>query len=251
VTQTYTYKNLLSWGPELYIQTENFQVLAAGRFTQFDATLEVLSSNTAAVTNVPLYDIGSQQAATGVLALKLKTRIDKKLALNSGLFLSLGSANSTALDTTGATLLAQTERTLDLRGGIGVEKDKDFTLGLQLEAQDVTSQITTGTGPVIQYFGYNVIAGGEKWLNPDWAFRVGMHFQNDLNMGDKFFQTAYFPIAFKERVITPTLSAGVGFLANHFKADLGLWFGQPYLFDGPTDAFGTQYGAQVAASLIF
>jgi hypothetical protein len=105
-----------------------------------------------------------------------------------------------------------------------------------------------GTG----YQSLTLSVGGEKWITPQWAFRMGAVYQDETNNGALPYTTFYYPdIAPGVELETATLTAGVGFQENAFYGDLTLSCGQSVRDNPATDAFASRVGAQLAAGVRF
>jgi hypothetical protein len=251
-------QSYISFGPELYLDVPDvFQATVVTRFSQSTVNAEVDSSNQVLFPGTPSFKADNVNNSLVFCVLKgklpLAGTLRQRLTMNPGAYVLLGSSQSTSYDPAGNT--TQTGNLTDIKTGvgIGVENPKDFTVGLQasLESQSGSSNPTGSTNP-ISYFSYVVSAGGEKWMNPHWAFRTGLTFEDDYDGGSTFIQKPFYALGPTNRVILTTLSAGLGFEDSGLRSDLMVSTGQPSLFDSSNpDDFATQVGLELSASILF
>lgn len=255
----YKSPNFSDWGPDLYLNLSDvFQVAVIGRFGDSDLTVEQDSPNSLIYPDNPTYKAGSSNHSSvfGIFKtrLPLSGKVKQTLSFNTGGYLLVNNTQSTNYDTTGITL--QTSALNDLRAGVGfgLESSKDFTVGLQASLDSQSGGTTPISGPFQPngLFSYSVSAGGERWLNPHWAFRMGMVFEDDYNGGSSAVLKPFYVVGPGLRVVSTTLTAGLGYSDPNWKSDFMLWTGQPSLYDSPNPSdFATQVGVELALSLLF
>jgi hypothetical protein len=255
VTETYTSSNVLTWGPEIYFEdSENFQSFLFGRFSNGSLSFQQDSSNTALVTNEPSFKAQDTNSAVGIAAFKMKSPLSHSDAIKSGFLFAFSSTNQNNYDSAGTTATTSNTQGWTTLAGIGLEGKKDYTVGLQFQLQGSNSAntLTTPPNPTINFFSYKVALGGERWLSPQWAFRMGLAYQNDYNSGIQAYQQPLYSVASGNRIITTTITAGAGFREKSFLADLMFLTGQPSLDNSssPND-FGLLLSVQLAASILF
>jgi hypothetical protein len=255
LTQTVTGDSIQTIGPEIYFESPGgtFQAAAIGRLVTSSGTFQQDSPDVTYV--IPSYKLQEGSETAGVAGFKAAHPLGKALALKSGAAFVFDSKAKKTFDPAGAVLQDNTSFGWQAQVGFGVEKLEDFTFGLQAHLNVVNGTNKDGTGVTtgtIDYLGYKIALGGERWLSKKWAFRLGFIFQNDRAMGDQDYQTFYYPIPHHQRVINTLITSGLGFKDSFFRSDLYLWYGQPTLYDNPSpEAYGTQLGAQLAASILF
>jgi hypothetical protein len=122
---------------------------------------------------------------------------------------------------------------------------------MELAGGDFETPVTLTQGAT-EFLGYRIVLGGEKWLNKTWAFRTGLSLENDLNTGTQSYQLPLNSVFPGTRLITTTISLGMGHRTETFRGDLLVWYGQPSLYDSPVpDGFASQLGIQFAAGIFF
>ena len=141
-----------------------------------------------------------------------------------------------------------------LQIGMGLERSKNFTIGLQLDAQanNLTQSVATepnSSGNLIE-----VCLGMEKWLSPEWALRLGLVYQNEpTNDG---FNPEYFnvPVPMQETAWMTTL--GIGYDVKNFKIDAMTFLdpesvGAIGVDSGNTTTTYTIFGFELSAEVLF
>lgn len=252
-------QDFLSAGPELYLNVpDRFQAAVIGRFGNAGSTAEIDSSNISVFSGTSAYKADSSNTATVLglfkARLPLAGKANQILSFNTGGFLLVNNTQSTDYNSAGNT--TQTSNSGDLQAGLGwgLESSKDFTVGLQasLDSQSGGNSPTAGPFQPNGFFSYTVSAGGERWLDPHWAFRMGMVFEDDYNGGSLVVLKSFYAVGPGQRVVSTTLTAGLGYGDPNWKSDFMLWTGQPSLYDSPNPSdFATQVGAELALSLLF
>lgn len=86
----------------------------------------------------------------------------------------------------GASQVIPSAAALDACLGVGLESDGDYTLGLQwksrftFDGRQAPAAAPAGAPWAGRGFGFHQLAfGGEKWLSPIWAFRMGLALEED------------------------------------------------------------------------
>jgi len=253
LTNTLTDTNIQSWGPELYLDSPgSFQAALIGRFVTIGINTQLVSSDT--TFTLPSASLEEASESLGIAIFKMKTPLPASLTLNNGLLFSFSSSTYNIDPTYISTVSNGSQQQWQLAVGTGVEKTGDFTVGFQGEMDGTTgNQQTSGnTIDTINYFSYKTEIGGEKWISAKWAFRIGIIYQNELNMGTQPYQTFFYKLESNQRVVNTTITTGLGFQDEHLKSDLMFWYGLPSVYDNPNpNAFGTQLGFQLAMGILF
>ncbi len=145
-------------------------------------------------------------------------------------------------------------QSIEATAGIGLENPEDFTYGIQASYYESTGTSQDGSGNTGYTPGFQAFqagAGGEKWLSPQWAFRMGLEYLYQNNNGNLPVPTFYLPaIDPGVSLESATLTAGVGYKDKVFYGDLGLSFGDMVRDNSPDTAFATQAGVQFAAGVL-
>lgn len=252
-------QTLMTFGPEAYVDVmDSWQAGLITRFSQSSVNFEQDSSNTSLINSIPSYKANdsNSSAVIGVFKAKLPLigTLRQKLSVNTGGFLIVGNSQSTSYNSSGTTTQTSNNNDLQTGIGIGIENEKDFTVGVQAALDSLSGNAGPpgGTATPSSYFGFTASAGGEKWIKSLWAFRMGLVFEDDFNGGAVFVPKPYYLLAPGERVVSTTLNAGVGFQDSNFKWDFMLWTGQPSLFNSPNPVdFATQIGVELATTVLF
>ena len=252
VTDTFTATTAQSFGPQIYFDSPgSFQLVLIDLFTNSSLSFEQDSSNTGAIVSVPSYQADTTSQAEVIGGFKMSNPLPNGFNFKTGLFFSFQSSNNNSFDSNGTANASDSRQNWQFQAGFGLEKKDNFTLGLQGEMDGVNDNTqglngnTNVNGPVT-FFSYKISAGGERWLSPHLAFRMGFTLLNEYNQ-DNPIQLQYYDLGPSQRVITTTITAGLGYKDSGVYSDLMLWYGQPSLYDSPSpDLFVTQTGFQLA-----
>ena len=257
ITETITVTTAQSFGPQIYFDSPgSFQLVLVSLFTNSAVSAQLDSSNPSAITAVPSFQAQTSSQTEEFGGFKMSNPLAGGLNLKSGLFFLFQSQNSNSFNPDGTGSAQDSRQNWQLQTGLGVEKKDDFTVGLQgilTGVHDVSLGLngnTAATGTT-DYLNYKISAGGERWLSPHVAFRMGLTLLNEYDQG-KDIQLQYYDIADGQRIITTTVTAGLGYKDPGFYSDLMLWYGQPELFNSPNpNFFVTQTGIQLAVGFFF
>jgi hypothetical protein len=254
VTLTFTNTTYQVFGPEAYYGSPGrLQAAVVTRFTNYAASEQTDSSNPSLA--VPAFQAakGSNALLTGIV--KGSYPLPEGLRLKSGALFSYYSSQENTFDQGGNPVSVQNGQAWQAEAGAGVEKPGDFTWGAQALFLDVTGTTLDPSGDNLgntDYQSLTVSVGGEKWLSPQWAFRMGLQYQNQNTGGTQPYTTFYLPgIAPGVQLETGTLIAGAGFKDKDFYGDLALSYGQPVRDNSATNAFANQENVQLAAGIRF
>jgi hypothetical protein len=255
---TYQVQSYLSGGPEAYLDIPgSFQAVLLVRFGHSDLDLQQASSNSAYLSGFAPYNLSESGASSEAFVYKWTHPLEGKesgsLRLKAGGFLGESDGSETIHLRNGQ--VQQTSQTQNWQSGIGLglEKPEDFTLGLQasLESQGGNNE-TSSILQKISYEGLRISLGGERWLSPAWALRLGFHLDHQSNGGDTSILQPYYTLDPGGRVVDGILTTGVGYQDPHFRSDFLLWYGQPFKDGSPqTDDFYSEAGIQWAGTVLF
>ena len=174
--------------------------------------------------------------------------------MDQGAYLLINSKQVDYFDPAGTTAFATNNSDIQGAIGTGLDKDKDFGVGLQatLETQSGSSDPAGGTSLPVNFFGYQVSLGGEKWFSKVFAFRTGIVFESDRNQGAQAVQRPFYFVPSGTQITCTTLTVGAGYADSGLQTDLRLWYGQPSIYDSPNpNDFATTMGAQLSLSILF
>jgi len=150
------------------------------------------------------------------------------LTLNHGLLFGLSNEGLPSL----------TNLKNQLQVGVGLEREKDFTVGVQLDGTwncENFQQTTQPTKPVNQTDQMTldqICLGGEKWLTPQLAIRLGLIYENAVenqNTGGPALTEGFYSIKAGQQAQGWMPTAGVGFEERNLKLDGVIWFENPQL----------------------
>ncbi|HTC20786.1 MAG TPA: hypothetical protein VK859_08060 [bacterium] len=253
LTDTYLTTTDITWQPQIFYEIPgSFQGALLGQFNRTNVTTQVVSTDTTLIKSTATYNSDNTTYSIGVATFKMTNSLSPSLNFKTGGYFSLESATDDTFKSNGNPSNDGTINTWVGQMGVGVESPGSFTVGLQAQITSANGQsVTNGLSPV-NYLSYQFTVGGERWLSQDWAFRMGIVFENDLNTGDQDYATLYYPVGPDQRITATTLTAGVGYQDSHLKTDFMFWTGQPSIYGSPnTDDFATQIGLQLALGIIF
>ena len=253
--ETYTSTNVLTWGPELYFESPGtFQSFLLGRFSNGSLNFQQDSSNTGLIASQPSFKVQDSNSSVGIAGFKMKNPLSHTDALKSGFLFAFTSSNQNNFDSGGTATTTNSIQSWATSAGIGLEGSKDYTVGLQFQLQGVagTYILTTPPNTLVNFFSYKVALGGERWLSPQWAFRMGLTYENDYNNGSQAYQQLLYSVPSGNQIVSTTISAGAGFRDKNFIADLMFVTGQYSVDNSPNpNDFGLLLSFQLAASILF
>src|SRR5581483_9652554 len=234
------------------------QACLLSRVSHSESDEQLDSSNSGLIPPVPAYLLETDDSFLVFGGMKAKLplagTLRQKLTVNTGTYFLIGNVQAKGTDPSGSPTQSTNASNLQIGMGIGLENAGDFTLGLQaaMGSRSGTWTPVSGNGYTLDYFGYSVSMGGEKWLNEKWALRGGLNFEDDMNDGGATVDKVHYQVPPGTRIVATTLTAGLGFKEGSFHADLDLWTGQPSLYNSPNpNDFATQGGIQGTLSFLF
>jgi hypothetical protein len=249
-TDTIQETSSIAGGPEIYYRIPGvFEAALIGLTGQESFSLAI--NYFGFLPDQATFNVENADQTVGLAVFKMTNPISSSLNLKSGTLFSLTSQNNHFLNPSAAPVSNVTGTTWTAEFGLGLEHPQDFTMGFQGEATGIndTQDDPVTTIGTTNYFSYKVSFGGERWLSPFWAIRMGIIYENDLNTGNQDVPLFFYTVGPDSRIISTTITAGVGYQDARFKLDLGLLAGQPS--QDNSSNFGTQYGAQLAAGIFF
>ncbi len=255
LTQSFTEDTALSYGPEIYFQVPNaFEACLLGRITNGSNSIQIDSSDTALVPNLPAFKLEDENAFAVVGAFKAASLLFKTTSLKTGLSFVYSSGNSTYYNPNQTVSSTNSVQNWRVQAGIGMEKLLDYTVGLQVETGAISGNntVTTAASLPINLFSYKISLGGERWITQQTAFRGGVIFKSDQNTGSFPYSLYLYPVDNGQSILSTTITAGAGFKGSNVQGDLMFWFGQPYVYNSPNPSdFKTQIGVQFAGTFFF
>jgi hypothetical protein len=243
-------------GPEAYFESPGtFQAAVITRFIQVTSNLQLSSPNILLVPQTLNYKADDTSAAVLAAVFKSATPLDGGLNWRNGGLVTLSNSTQNSYDPSGAPVSTLNQQNLEAQVGTGVEKPGDFTVGLQASLQTVSGTDKDSLGNGLGDTGYLVYSfsmGGERWITKQWAFRMGLAYQNQFNSGNVPYSTFYLPAMDPGvRLITTIITVGAGFKDEGFYGDWEFSYGQPTRYGGDPSAFATQVGTQLALGVAF
>jgi hypothetical protein len=259
LTVTFAVPTYMSFGPEVFLEVPgSLQASLLGRVGHSESHEQLDSSNSGLIPPIPDYLLETDDSLLVFGGMKTKLplagTLRQKLTVNTGTYFLIGNIQTKGTDPTGSPTQSTNASDLQIGMGVGLENAGDFTLGLQAAMDSRSGNWTpvSGTGYTLDYFGYSISMGGEKWLNENWALRGGLNFEDDMNDGGATVDKVHYQVQPGARIVATTLSAGLGFKVGSFRGDLDLWTGQPSLYNSPNPSdFITQGGIQGTLSFLF
>lgn len=182
------------------------------------------------------------------------------LSLNQGALFQVTNSQGTDFNSDGSIWENFQETTLKAQAGLGLEREKDFTAGFQLNWQGFVDNFENQTDIIpgnnnLYTFGFSF--GGEKWISSHWALRMGLLYDDHNYNGsleiDQYFYLIGASQDFKGLMITP----GIGYEDKGLKVDGMVWFEQPSGLNtiilntaNPADEYKL-FGIELAATVYF
>ena len=130
---------------------------------------------------------------------------------------------------------------ISTRFGIGLESPKEYTFGFQWKSQNYVvgaqNLLSTGLNSSNTDFDlYQVAFGGERWLSPTWAFRLGLVLEDRIYTGGN------------PDTLTTTVDAGFGVEKVFGRVDFRLFMGQTTDNNNSTNTVGF-LGSQISTTI--
>ena len=242
-----------SFGPEIYFESPNsLQAVLLGRISNGDISLQQESSNDP-LFNQPSHKYQSTSSTAVLGALKTNSPLQRLMSLKSGASFLFQTTTTSLFDPSQNPAAVSDSQTWQFQMGTGLEGLEKYTVGLQARLQGVSGGFTPAgaSAEPVNFFSYQLSLGGEQWISNQWAFRAGIIYENDINAGASSYPSGIFTVPSGQRVVSTAITAGAGYKNSSFKADLGFFFDQPYVYDSPNpDDFMTQIGIQLSLSLL-
>jgi hypothetical protein len=233
------------FGPEVYYEVPNQAIVRFSSFvtdidTDFAQDVSQVTPYFQKITSLHSTQYGSIDT-TG--AFKLMFPVSEKEHLNLGGSLS---SISTDLDYVGTALNVyddQQKQQIDTALGAGLESFRDYILGIQFKSQSYlynttavsSAVVSTQTGTDYDFLQFSF--GGEKWVTPSIAFRMGLVAEEDIYTGSADTRTLYTYIL-----------TGFGVQTRGFVLDLKLSFGQSVSLEDSNDT-SSLTAAEVSGTL--
>ncbi len=227
--------------------------------------MQSLSSSDPSVTPNELFSsVDTSDNFNGILFYKCKLAADNSsdphpISLNHGILLEFLSQQFISIPPPGLqSVPPRTNSGVQFQIGFGLEREKDFTLGLQ--ASEITNfenipQIDNL--PESNYFYSRFTLGGEKWISSHWALRLSVSYIDDKNSGFdspiNLGSPDFFDLLAGEEITGIIPTAGVGYEDNGLRVDGMVWVEQPQTngsVTGPEVTY-TVFGAQLSLALLF
>ena len=150
--------------------------------------------------------------------------------------------NTDISGTSGAVTDNKDKQQIATRFGIGLESPKEYTMGLQWRSLNTVSSNNNisnkGTVSIVSgtdYDLYQLAFGGEKWMGPTWAFRMGLVLEEDVYS------------ALSTSTLTTTINVGAGLEQAFGRADVRFLIGQTTDNNNSSNTVGL-LGAQISAT---
>lgn len=151
--------------------------------------------------------------------------------------------NQDVLRTTGSVSDNKERQQVGTSFGIGLESPKEYTMGLQWKSLSYTNGSdvinnpgTTSSLSGLNYAYYQLAFGGEKWVSPTLAFRLGL-----VAEVDDYSATSV-------SALTTTINAGAGLEKAFGRLDFRFWLGQSGDLNNASNTIGL-VGTEVSATL--
>jgi hypothetical protein len=153
------------------------------------------------------------------------------LSFNHGLLLQVNSFQGTDKYQTQGTF-NNSDTQLQIQLGLGLEREKDFMVGLQGNwFEDILNQQNSEFPPTQNYSvaTFRLSLGGEKWITPNWALRLGLTYQNDQDQpssdgGGTSIWDDFYPIFPSQQITGLLVSVGAGYENQSFKVNGMIWY---------------------------
>jgi hypothetical protein len=182
------------------------------------------------------------------------------LTFNQGASLNIVSFTHNSFNPVGTITDTSNRTETNFQAGVGLEREKDFTLGFELFWQTDENTQNLANVAASDLFNYSSIRftlGGEKWLSNYWALRMGAAYveENNLPIGNLESYSSDFFDVYPGEVLTGFLwTAGAGYQDKGLVVDGMVLFEQPQStgtgYTGPEYSY-TVIGAQLSIAVLF
>jgi hypothetical protein len=227
------------FGPELHYEIPGRFILRfSSLVTNYNNGLQQTVSPNASLLTINEFQSDQYQSMnnTGFFRWTIPLSNKENLKLGGGLTALL--TNHDVLGTGENVTTTQNLQQIFGSFGIGLESPDDYTWGLQFKSQNYvhSDQTITGT-PTLNsnnFDSYLLALGGEKFLSPGFALRLGFVTEEDLLSQD-------------DDTLTETLTTGFGIKENGFNLDVKLLGGKQFdLEDSSQNA--VLWGAEISGT---
>jgi hypothetical protein len=178
----------------------------------------------------------------------------RPLTFNNGCLVEIDTNGSTSYATGGGVYQTNTGNGSQVQVGVGLERVKDFTVGVQLDWASATDSYllagATTSYPDVNYTQDHFSVGGEKWISPNWALRMGIIFDDNNSHGYYAPNTGYYTLDGGEEITGVMVTPGIGYENKSFHLDGMLMFEEPTAVAPNTDSY-TILGFQLETALLF
>jgi len=222
ITRTTTLADSYSFVPEIRYEVPNRFILkfsCALDHSDQDFSQTVPTGTPLLMTISPSYRAVQLQSLNAIGEFKIMEPLSEKETVKLGGSLSYNSSDTNDLNPDQSLFDNITKQQLNVTLGAGMEALYDYLYGVQIKVQSYlrdTQPAPLGTPmAALDHSTYQVTLGGEKWFSSNWAFRLGLIFEEDAyNQG---------AIA---RTLDTAIVTGVGYDSLFWKLDLKLMAGQ-------------------------
>ncbi len=243
--QTTTTTDYTDWGAELLydlpsVARVRFTVGMVNSDSDFQQTVPYASSD---FSDLAKYHLAQFQSMTVSGAFKLSLPFTESENVKLGGSVTGYFTNQDDIRPDGTVMDNKEKQQVATTLGIGLEDPKDYTMGLQWKSLSYTngSDVIDNPGTIsalggVDYAYYQLVFGGEKWIFPVWALRLGL-------VGEVDDYTALSTSA-----LTTTLNAGTGLEEAFGRLDFRFWVGSVTGLDNSADTLGL-VGAELSTTL--
>jgi hypothetical protein len=175
------------------------------------------------------------------------------LSFNHGGLFEIFSSSGTDFGPTGGTQEIFQDTSYTFQMGMGLEWEKDLTLGFQLcweGSTDSTGHPPFPVYPLQNSPSFTISGGGEKWLSPYWALRMGLLYEDNENHG-LVINDGLFPIYPGQSVTGIRFTTGAGYEDKGLRIDGMVWYEVPSVANAGPDYSYAFFGIQLDGALLF
>ncbi len=168
--------------PGLFLDlAKNFEAVIQPEMIHESTTESETNSDPTHYLDEPTFLFQTEDAFDLVMNYKWKIPLNyhgepQPLTFNQGGLLTVESFTYNNFEPSGSTFSTNTGNSTRFQLGIGLEREKNFTCGIQLEVLSSTGSFQGASGPATQENSFSntrVIFGGEKWITPELSLRMG------------------------------------------------------------------------------
>jgi hypothetical protein len=217
-----------------------FSAASSSVQTRFSQTVPFSSAD---FQTLSAYPLSNQGAVSLDGAAKIRIHLSD-VDLRIGVDLAAAFLNEKLFQPDGTLLESNRQERIQTAWGIGLDAPEDYTVGIQFQSQNglggsLNAQALGATGQGDpDSDAYQIALGGEKWISPEWALRIGILNGIDVERFGNRSQT-----------LSSSVVGGVGMREDGFLLDAKLLLGEIFPLNDASIPDTSQTGLELSGTL--